>query len=96
MSTVKKTMKTITKQRFVELLAENLTEEQQRFYLHLQTVGRNDEIALELDFNKTVQENIKLFILKIDRLLEKERKAGEEDVAVIDDIMSSIELVRVK
>ena len=89
-------MKTITKQRFVELLAENLTEEQQRFYLHLQTVGRNDEIALELDFNKTVQENIKLFILKIDRLLEKERKAGEEDVAVIDDILSSIELVRVK
>ena len=85
---------TISQRRFTELLADRMTDEQQRFYVHMFDVGRKDEVAPELDFDKTAEENIEIYLDRLDRLIEKERQVGHEDAALIDQIMRDIELAR--
>jgi hypothetical protein len=82
----------ITQQRFTKLLAEKMTDEQKNFFAHMYDVGRKEEVAVQPDFNKSAEENIEAYLLKLDSLLEEEKKASEEDIAIIDDIMSGITL----
>jgi hypothetical protein len=82
----------ITQQRFTELLAKKMTDEQKDFFALMYDVGRKEEVDVQLDFNKSAEENIEAYLLKLDLLLEEEKKASEEDIAIIDDIMSGITL----